>query len=129
MTSARRARRACSGLPAKPVIIFDVSTFLLTAQVYFGRMHRVGWARPLLGLLLLLLIGTAVAVAIWAIARSSSTSHPYPPPPAPVDPAMEILRARFAKGEIDAQEFAARAAQLSGSMASPTPPTPGAPPA
>jgi putative membrane protein len=59
------------------------------------------------------------AVAVWALVRwLSSTAHstaPHAPhePPAPMS-ALEILKARYARGEIDTATFQAMRAQLEG---------------
>ena len=92
------------------------------AQVLGGRLHR-GWPHPFLSLLFLLLIVVAIGAAIWALVR---TKHPTVPVQAlpPTDPAMNILRTRFAQGEIDAEEFAARRAQLAGMVVPPPPASP-----
>ncbi len=80
------------------------------AQVFGGRMHRDGWAHPWLGLLFLALIGAAIAVGVWALLRADRSARYRPPAAMPADPAMDILRARFARGEIDTEEFTTRAA-------------------
>jgi putative membrane protein len=94
----------------------------LFAQVFGGRV-RHGWAHPWMGVVMLSLVAAAIGLTVWLLVRSSRTPTPFVSPP--IDPAMDILRARFARGEIDAEEFAARAVQLSGSLPpSPPPPTP-----
>ena len=101
----------------------------------FYRGHHPGW-HPWLGLGFLLLVGVAVGFAVWALVRLSRPTHHFAgPAQLPHDPALETLRVRFARGEIDAAEFTARAAHLSGAVppappaataapASPAPPAP-----
>jgi uncharacterized membrane protein len=89
-----------------------------------GRVHHDGWAHPFLALLFLALVGVAAGLLVWALLRGARPQHHVlggPPP----DPALETLRLRFARGEIGADEFAARAALLSGAI----PPGPPPPPA
>lgn len=74
---------------------------------------------PLIGLLVLAAI--VVVLAIWAIARKRSAHTAAPgavtpssPHAAGVDPALAIARERLARGEIDAEQYAAIAAALTG---------------
>ena len=60
---------------------------------FFGLMHLLWWA--------LLIVGAVVLVR--ALLRSGRPRH---------DGALEILRERFARGEIDAAEFDQRSRQL-----------------
>jgi uncharacterized membrane protein len=99
-------------------------------QQFGPYMHdRTGLNHPWLVFLFFVFVAAAVAVGVWLLVRG--TRHPYPPFPAqgmvppipPTDPALDTLRLRFARGEIDADEYAARAALLSGGA--PPGPTPG----
>ena len=65
-------------------------------------------------LLFLALVGVVVGVALWAVIRSAGTPHHIVASGPPSDPAMDTLRLRFARGEIDVDEYTSRAAQLSG---------------
>jgi uncharacterized membrane protein len=96
------------------------------SQAFYGRVHRGGWAHPWLTLLFLIFVGVAIGVVVWALVRGTRSQHPVHPG-SPPDPAMETLRLRFARGEIGADEYAARAAQLSGVLVPPGPPPPPAP--
>lgn len=53
-----------------------------------------------------LLVVGLVVIVLWV---TSSSRHPAPPPPAPRDPSRptpeDILRERFARGEITEEEF------------------------
>ncbi len=51
----------------------------------------------------LLIVGLAILV-VWAVNRSSSRSQASAPPPDGSN-ALDILRERFARGEITEQEF------------------------
>ena len=97
--------------------------FMFAAQEFGGRIHHGSWTHPWLGLVIWLVFVAAIGVAVWALLRPGHwTRVAATPPGGPSgDNAMEILRARFAHGEIDADEFAARAAQLEGRVP-PTPP-------
>jgi uncharacterized membrane protein len=104
--------------------------FILAAQEFGGRFHHGGWAHPWLGLVIWLIFVAAIGAAAWALLRPRHWTRVAAPPAGGVDSidnAMEILRARFAHGEIGADEFAARAAHLEGRVP-PTPPTTEQPP-
>ena len=75
-----------------------------------------------------LLVGLALAVIVALILVLLLGSRPTHDEALSTDPAMETLRMRFAQGEIDADEYTARAAQLSG-VSPPAPQPPGPPPA
>jgi putative membrane protein len=55
-------------------------------------------------LFVVLFWGGLIALAIWAVRRFTRTD--------PADSAMKILHERFARGEIDQQEFEQRKAAL-----------------
>ena len=96
-------------------------------QFYMHDGSRFG---PWAALAFFLLVGAAVAVGVWLLVRST-TRHPYPsypaqgmvPPVPPSDPALDILRLRFARGEIDADEYASRATLLGGGTPPPAAPS------
>jgi uncharacterized membrane protein len=94
---------------------------MFVAAQEFVRYHHTGLAHPWVGLLFWLFFVGLIGVAVWLFVRTTDRPRlePVGGPPAspPSDPAMEMLRARFARGEIDTQEFAARAAYLSGQPA------------
>ena len=103
------------------------------AQQFGPHMYRHdGLAHPWLTLVFFLLVATAIGLGIWLLVRNPHHHPGYPlhpgagwvPPAPPTDPALEALRMRFARGEIDADEYAARTALLSGAT---TPPRPDAP--
>jgi putative membrane protein len=56
-------------------------------------------------LLLILFLGGLVAVVTWLVVRLFPTVRGDERPEAPRDSAEEILRERFARGEISAEEF------------------------
>lgn len=93
-----------------------------------GMAHLFPW-------LFLLLFAALVAVAIIALIRFSkqvprggTSLAPASAPPAPnqwpSDPALQDLRARYARGEIDRQEYLQKAADLGDTRPAP-PLTPG----
>ncbi len=71
-----------------------------------------GWLVMLLGMALWLV---AAGVIVWAVVRAlagpRAGDRGIPPPPRADDP-EEILRSRFARGEIDAEELEQRLAVL-----------------
>jgi putative membrane protein len=65
-----------------------------------------GFIWLILLLLMLLLIGGGVAVVVWFVAQSSQSSRSRSgQEPHGEDEALEILRRRYAAGEIDREEF------------------------
>lgn len=96
-------------------------------QEFGHHLHGGGVNHPWLWLLAFLAVAAAIGVLIWALVRGSRPTHYGTPPGLPGDPAIETLRMRFARGEIDADEFGARAAQLSG-LVPPAPQPPPVPP-
>jgi len=93
----------------------------------FVRVREAGWVHPWLGLLFWFAFVALIATAVWLFVRSTHTAPVMAPGGPPVDPAMDILRARFARGEIDTAEFTARAVQLSGGPVPPPAPAPETP--
>jgi putative membrane protein len=92
-------------------------------------VHHDTWWQSGLHLLPLLLFALFIGVLIWGVLRLSATralpgartdgSMPPPGPP-PRDLALEELRVRYARGELDRSDFLERSADLGG------PPTPDA---
>lgn len=62
---------------------------------------------------MLLFWGAIIALVVWAV-RQFRPPGPPPPPAHGGDPAMRILEERFARGEIDADEFTRRRDTLRG---------------
>jgi putative membrane protein len=89
----------------------------------------------LYGLIPLLMFLVLVGVAVWAVIRLSSRPvgpaafGPGAAPPMPRDPALEELRVRYARGELDREEFIQRSRNLGGPDTSPAAPPGGSPPA
>jgi uncharacterized membrane protein len=101
---------------------------LMTRIAQAFNRHGRGWGHPWLMLVFLALVGTGIGVALWAVLRASRSPHNLGASATPADPAVETLRLRFARGEIGADEYASRAAQLSGAItpaSSPPPAQPG----
>jgi putative membrane protein len=98
-----------------------------TLQVFDPGIGPRGVNHPWLALIFLLVVVAAVGVLIWALLRSPRQAYPLPPTGQRIDPAMEALRMRFARGEIDADEYRARAAHLSGWIPHADQPLPGSP--
>jgi len=89
-----------------------------------GFGHRGWW----IGLVVLIMWGALIGVAVWAVHRF--TSHRdlvsgAPPSSRPrVDGAVEALRLRYARGEIDREDFVQRSRDLGGPSPAPTDPPP-----
>lgn len=92
----------------------------VVAQEFGARFPHGGSLHPWFGLLFWLLFAGLIGVAVWLLVRETHSVRGVPAMGPTSDPAMDTLRARFAQGEIDAQEFTARAAYLSGRAAPPT---------
>ena len=67
--------------------------------------HDVGWMG---GLWMLLFLVGIIVLAVWAVQAVGRGQHR----PAERNRAKEILEERFARGEIDQQEFTARRREL-----------------
>lgn len=76
---------------------------------YMG--YGFGWV--LMILVWILIIVAVAAVVKWIFASSSSASH-HSLPPSPRRTALDILQERYAKGEIDREEFLERKRDLEG---------------
>lgn len=74
-----------------------------------------GWLIWLIVLVLfLLLVGGGIAAVVWFVARGShGASQGYGQEPRREGEALEILRQRYARGEIDREEFQRMRADLS----------------
>jgi putative membrane protein len=94
--------------------------------------HHGFW---LFGVIPFLMFLVLVAVAVWAVLRLSSRPAgpaafgPRTAPPMPRDPAVEELRVRYARGELDREEFLQRSRDLGGSDVGTAAPPGGSPPA
>jgi uncharacterized membrane protein len=90
------------------------------------------WAGPL-HLLPLLLLAVLIGVLVWGVLRLTAERSPMlarvgasdrPQGPPPRDQALEELRVRYARGEVDRADYLARSADLGG-MPVPDMPTDG----
>jgi putative membrane protein len=100
-----------------------------------------GWLWPIGPLILLLFFVVIVGVAIWAVVRLSSRPVAGPPMPfavprgSGVDAALDLVRTRYARGEIGRDEFLQLSTDLGASLGSawsspaPPPAPPASPPA
>jgi putative membrane protein len=93
-----------------------------------------GWGWTLMGWIPFLLFVALAALIVWAVLRATSrpaipaTVTPIPPPPpgpAPRDPALEQLRIRYARGEVDRAEFVQRSRDLGEELGEAPPPADG----
>jgi putative membrane protein len=77
--------------------------------------HTGGLGFVLLGLALLLLFGLGLGLVVWGLSRRSTTPVTGPVGPTTnVSPARSILDERFARGEIDEDEYRRRRILLDG---------------
>ena len=108
---------------------------------YGPYIHHDTWWQSGFHLLPLLLFAVLIGVLVWGILRLSSQgafasvgagnspTGPMPPPgPPPPDQALEELRVRYARGELDRSDFLERSADLGGPP-NPDATLPGQPPA
>jgi uncharacterized membrane protein len=95
-------------------------------QMYGPGYHHDHVNHPWLWLVAMLMVVAAIGVLTWALVRGSRPAYHGPAPGAVSDPAVETLRMRFARGEIESDEYATRSAQLSGVLP-PVTPAPGPP--
>jgi len=93
-------------------------------------VHNQTWWEGAGHLLGLLLFAALIGVAIWAVLRITSDRATIAAataarvvPPTPVDPALQELRVRYARGDISREDYLERGADL-GLAAGPTPETP-----
>jgi uncharacterized membrane protein len=93
-------------------------------------IHQDGWWLGAMHLLPLLLLVVLIGVVVWGVLRLTAQGTPMiagvgvqqsPPRPSPRDQALEELRVRYARGEVDRTDYLARSADLGG------PPIPDAP--
>lgn len=66
-----------------------------------------GWYAMIFGPLFMILVIAAIVALVLVLARSLGGSWHAPPPPAGRMP-LDILKERFARGEIDKQEYEER---------------------
>jgi len=76
---------------------------------YYGpHMWDGGWWMFLGPVWMVVIIGAIVAVAVLVVRWLGGTGHPAGSAHPPARTAMDILKERFARGEIDKQEFEER---------------------
>jgi len=86
---------------------------LLTAQLFladadgFGHMDGFGWGMMGMGWLLMVAV---VGLIVWAIVQSGTSSSRQSSDP--TSSAQTILAERFARGEIDGDEYRRRLSEL-----------------
>lgn len=78
--------------------------------MWYGWHDGWGWGAWLaMALMMLAFWGLLAALVVWVVRSGWHThTHPAPPPEGAKDPALSILDERFARGEIDAEEYRAR---------------------
>jgi putative membrane protein len=89
------------------------------AQYYGGDYPHMwgggwGWGGMILGpLIMILFVAATIAVVVLLVRWIGGGSTPSVPPPATGKSALDILKERFARGEIDKEEFEERKRLLS----------------
>lgn len=93
-------------------------------------MHGINhWAGMMSGMALWTILSTALlvmlaagiaALTVWAVKRAPASQ---PVPPLGTRDAEDLLRRRFAAGEIDDEEFVRRLGVLEGHVTAPRPPS------
>ena len=76
-------------------------------------MDHWGGAHSWMPISILLIAILLIAITLWLTNRGKVITQSGPPPENSEDNPMEILRARFARGEINADEYEARKRVLS----------------
>ena len=73
---------------------------------YYGNFGTMGWIGMIVGLILTIAVIVGVVVlVVWAVRRMSSNSHASGIQSAAGPTAREITQARYARGEIDRDEY------------------------
>jgi putative membrane protein len=95
----------------------------------FGPMidHHDAWWQGALGFLPVVLFLVAIGVAIWAVLRLSSRPAPAlvaASVTGPIDPAVDELRIRYARGEVSREDFLTRGRDLGADPSVEAPPAP-----
>ena len=97
-------------------------------QQRFG--HVEGHGHPLVFLLIVALVVVLVGVTAYLVVRAVRHPHPTmaPPPPAAfgaprTDQALEVVRLRYARGEITRDDYVRFVADLGGPSVSTAPPS------
>lgn len=75
--------------------------------------HGWGWGHMLFGSLMMILFWGGLVLLIVLAVRWLGGAPARDTPPAPENKALDVLKERFARGEIDKEEFEARRRPLS----------------
>jgi putative membrane protein len=97
-------------------------------------VHHESWWMGMLHLLPLLLLAVLIAVIVWGVLHLTSRGAPMtaavgPPSVTAHDRALEELRVRYARGEVDRTDYLERSADLGGREIPDAPADLGPPPA
>jgi uncharacterized membrane protein len=115
---------------------FPVSGAGRFAGPFFVERHGPTWLTTLHAILPFVVLIAVAALVVWVVLRLSADRGRLAPqaagwtgPPAiRTDSALEEVRMRYARGEIDRDEFVRRSNDLGGMPIEPTPPPPAAAP-
>jgi putative membrane protein len=78
-----------------------------------GGIFAVVWLLVIVGFWVLVVAALVLAVR-WLIRQNSQDRVPQPPAGQPKEDPLEVLRHRYARGEIDEEEYERRRKTLSG---------------
>lgn len=81
----------------------------------YGAMHGGGWLGfGLHSLVWILAIAAIIAIVVWAVRAGAGATSRHHAETKPRPTALEILDERYARGEIDREDYQARKADLEG---------------
>ena len=83
-----------------------IASVVVADAVGWGHMGGWGWGMAVFGWLFMTLLVVAVAWVVWSTARRPE------PPPTGESRAQEVLDERYARGELDRDEYLERRADL-----------------
>lgn len=95
-------------------------------------MSPGGWILLVLfwiALITVIVVGIVALIRMWSRPAHAPGPPPHTPGPHPVTPALQILDERFARGEIDVDEYRLRGTELRRPGEASNPPPPQKPPA
>lgn len=111
-----RMKIAISALAVPVSLIVPISAWAQTGSPYYGRhMWDGGWHGWFLGpIMMIVFFAIAVAIVVLLIRWLTGGAQNKVPPVSPGKSPMDILKERFARGEIDKEEFEERRQVLDG---------------
>lgn len=101
--------RFWAGLASPVAMLVPFAALAAPVEGYEGYGHHMMWGGGWLGwifgpLMMVLIIGGIVALVVVLVRNLGGPARPTTAPPARADP-LDILKERFARGEIDHEEY------------------------